>query len=181
MQALATYTKQNQKLEIFYDESPMSPRTDYDHLGTFITKQNNRYTIGEIQVEDIDEKLKEYDIGLILPVFMLDHSVLLLSTRDFNDKWDSGQCGFIFVTKEKLKEEYSVKRIGKKTLATAKSVLESEIKTYSSYINGEVYGYKITKEENNETKDIDSCWGFYSDSDQIFDHIGDKKEDWDQQ
>ena len=181
MEALATYTKQNQKLEIFYDETPMSPRTNFDNLGTIITKQNNRYTIGDIQVNDIDEYLKEYDIGLILPVFMLDHSVLLLSTRDFNDKWDSGQCGFIFVTKEKLKEEYSVKKIGKKTLEKAKSVLESEIKTYSSYVNGEVFGYKITEQKDNETKDIDSCWGFYGDSDQIFDHIENKKEEWTEQ
>lgn len=178
MEALQTYTKGNQTLEIFQDESPMSPRTDYDHMGTIITKQNNRYTIGEIQVEDIDEKLKEYDLGLILPVYMLDHSVLLLSTRDFNDYWDSGQCGFIFVTKEKLREEYSIKRIGKKTLEKAKSVLESEIKTYSSYVNGEVYGFKITEQKNNETIDIDSCWGFFGDYDQIFDHIGNKKEEW---
>jgi len=177
MEAISTYTKGNQTLEIVYDEDPMSPRTDYDHLGTIITKENNRYTIGDIQVNDIDEKLKEYDIGIILPVFMLDHSVLLLSTRDFHDNWDSGQCGFIFVTKEKLKTEYSVKRIGKKTLEKAKDVLESEIKTYSQYINGEVYGFKITEQKNNEPENIDSCYGFYE-IDGIFDHIGDKKEEW---
>ncbi len=181
MEAIATYTKRNQKLEIFQDEDPMSPRTNIDNLGTIITKENNRYTLGDIQVQDIDKELKEHDIGLILPVYMLDHSVLLLSTRDFNDKWDSGQCGFIFVTKEKIKKEYSAKRLGKKILEKVKSVLESEIKIYSSYVNGDVYGYKITEQKNNETIDIDSCWGFYDDFDQIFDHIGDKKEEWTEQ
>jgi len=123
------------------------------------------------------KKLKEYDIGLMLPLFMLDHSSVSLSTRDFNDKWDSGQIGFVFVTKEKLKKEYSVKRIGKITLEKAKRVLEAEIKTYSQYVNGEVFGFKITEQKNNETENIDSCSGFYE-IDEVFDHIGEKKEEW---
>ncbi len=179
MEALATYTKQNQTLEIIYDECAISPR-EWDNLGTIITVNQRNYKLGEIQTDEIDEKLKEYDIGLILPLFMLDHSSVSLSTRDFNDKWDSGQIGYVFVTKEKLKEEYSVKRIGKKTLEKAKRVLESEIKTYGQYVNGEVYGFKITEQKNNETENIDACSGFYE-IDDVFDHIGAKKEEWTEQ
>jgi len=176
MEALATYTKQNQTLEIIYDECAISPR-EWDNLGTIITMNQRNYKLGEIQTDNIDEKLKEYDIGLILPLYFLDHSGVSLSTQDFNDKWDSGQIGYVFVTKEKLKEEYSVKRISKKTLEKAKNVLESEIKTYSQYVNGEVFGFKITEQKNNETENIDACSGFYEIKD-VFDHIGDKKEEW---
>jgi hypothetical protein len=75
-----------------------------------------------------------------------------------HDKWDGGQVGFIYVTKEQLRKEYSVKRITKDILTKAEQVLRAEVKTYDDFLTGQVFGYMIdSKDEEN----IESCWGFY--------------------
>lgn len=39
----------------------------------------------------------------MVPLYLLDHSHLSLSIVDFNDRWDSGQIGFAFLTAETQK------------------------------------------------------------------------------
>ncbi|WP_428323607.1 hypothetical protein [Nitrosopumilus sp.] len=157
----------DQVLEIFYDTNPASPR-EWDNLGTIVTKKNHHYTIGDQQVEDIDEFLQSQGDIVKVPVYMIDHSGISLSTRDFNDPWDSGMIGYIFATKEKIKNEYSVKRITKKTLTKVENIFNGELDTYDQYVNGNVYGFvlsKVSECDHNEEhkKHIDSCWGFYGD------------------
>ena len=36
--------------------------------------------------------------------------------------------------------------------------MESEVKQYSQYLEGDVYGFAIEDPDGN---DMDSCWGFY--------------------
>lgn len=99
---------------------------------------------------------------LVLPVYMYEHSGIALNCGGFSDPWDSGQVGFIYVSYEALRKEYSVKRVGKKTLKTAERVLKQEVKTYSEYVNGEVYGF-IVKDSDDEQIEDGSCWGYYGD------------------
>jgi hypothetical protein len=89
---------------------------------------------------------------------MYDHSGIILSTNPFKCRWDSGQVGWIFVTKEKLRKEFGVRRITKKIKEKAREILAEEVNVYSDYIEGNVFGY-ILKDENGE--ELDSCWGFY--------------------
>ena len=99
-------------LEIEQDESPLNPRTDWDNVTTMICF-HNRYNLGDkhnYKSSDFDswDELKEriileYNVYMIKPLYLFDHSGITISTRDFNDRWDSGMVGFIFIEERKWK------------------------------------------------------------------------------
>jgi len=95
---------------------------------------------------------------VILPLYLYDHSGITISTTPFSCRWDSGQIGFIFISKAKLREEFLVKCISQKHYADAAKNLIGEVGTYDQYLRGDIYGFKITDPEGEE---IDSCWGFF--------------------
>jgi len=111
------------------------------------------------------------DIALALPVFMLDHSGTVYGVpnpiRDYGrlDPFrhlymgmDSGQVGYIFITRSKVQEEYGWKKLTPERLAKLAEYLKTEVETYSDWANGSVYGYVI---EDQAGEEVDSCWGFY--------------------
>jgi hypothetical protein len=157
-------------IEIHTDDSPHDPRDD-DNLGTMVCF-HNRYGLGDEKHgytsddqgswQELADRLVKDGAALILPLYLYDHSGITMSTGKFDCPWDSGQVGFIFVTKAKLLKEYGGKRITKKTIATATRVLEGEVKTYDDYLTGNVYGYRIEDPAGN---DFDSCWGYFGDYD----------------
>lgn len=159
----------NYKIEIIQDESPFSPRED-DNLGTMICFHSG-YNLGEkhdYNHQDYDgwDEMKDAiirneDVGVILPLYLYDHSGITMNTTGFSCHWDSGQVGWIFISKEKMRKEYSMKRVSKKLIERVKGYLEGEVKTYDQYLTGDVYGYRITNTETDE--EVDSCWGFYGD------------------
>ena len=168
MNIVAKFKSGDKFLEIFYDETPQSPREN-DNLGIMVTS-HKQYSLGDTQV-NTEEEYKEAikDAKITLPIFMYDHSGISLSTKrtyPFDDKWDAGQLGVIIVSEEKLKEEYSVKKISKEIIERATKVLESEVAVYNQYVSGDVYGFETFKLEKcdhdtNHKIDEDSCWGFY--------------------
>lgn len=162
-----TETVGKYRIDIIQDTDPESPRT-WDNLGTMVCF-HSKYDLGdkhdydhrdysswEEMKEDI---IKRENVGVILPLFLYDHSGITMNTTGFSCRWDSGQVGFIFISKEKIRKEYGVKRISKKMLDRVKGYLVGEIETYDQYLVGDVYGYRITDTETNE--ELDSCWGFY--------------------
>jgi len=132
-------------IRIDRDDCAESPR-DWHNLGTIIT-----WSKSEPDIQD----------SILLPVYLLGHSGRSVSTTPFNDKWDSGQVGIIYVSRAKVREEYGVKRITKDTAEKVRGVLRSEIEALNQYLNGEVYGYLI---ENGAGEELDSCWGMYGHS-----------------
>lgn len=74
----------------------------------------------------------------ILPVYMYDHSGITISTRPFSCPWDSGQVGFIYVTKE------TCENIGENFNA-AERILKSEIEILDQYFTGDVWHYCISE------------------------------------
>lgn len=106
---------------------------------------------------------KLYDYALLLPLYLYDHSILRISTNSFigraqHAEWDSGQVGFIYVSKEQVKKEWEWEKISKKREQKLYGILESEVKTYDQYLAGDVYRYSVLGEEGEE---IDSCGIFY--------------------
>ena len=99
-----------------------------------------------------------------LPLYLYDHSGITMSTGKFSCPWDSGQVGFIYCSLTKAREEWGEKHnpgiTDEEIRAKAIECLESEVKTYDSFIRGDVVGY-VAKDPDGET--IDSCWGFYPD------------------
>lgn len=93
---------------------------------------------------------------IILPLYLYDHSGISISTSR-TCRWDSGQVGFIYITKEdavrKSGNKYFTKALEEKAIAC----LESEIEAYDVYLRGDVYGCIILNKEGDE---IDSYWGF---------------------
>lgn len=106
---------------------------------------------------------------VILPLYLLDHSGLSISTSDFCNKWDSGQVGWIYMTSKDVIREFG--EINDYTIVKAKHLLESEVELYDYYLRGEVYGYQLY--DLNEEDEIDSCWGFVGEIDEVKDDIKD--------
>ena len=167
--------KDNKVLQIFQDEWTDSPR-EWDNLGTMAIF-HRRYSFGDpvdFSSDDFDSwtEMEDYikkdlNAAVVLPIYMYDHSGITINTTGFNCPWDSGQVGFIYVTKQKLKEEYSVKRITKDVIKKAEKVLLDEVETMDQYITGDVYGYQVIKRSVEDgifvEEILDSCSGFYGD------------------
>lgn len=98
---------------------------------------------------------------IVLPLYLYDHSALAMSTSSFagravHAEWDSGQIGWIYVSKADVREEYGVERITPSVRQQAENQLRREVEIYDAYLRGECYGYELYK--NGELED--SCWGF---------------------
>ena len=172
----------NKTLEIHVDEEPMSPR-EWDNLGTIVAF-HRRYNLGDIHKYNQNDYqnwcdlksdiIKNEKVGVILPLYLYDHSGISISTSPFQCKWDSGQIGFIFASKDTIRKEFGIKRVTKKYIEKVTSILESEIKVYDQYLTGDVYGFVLKVDD----QEVDSCWGFYGDdhnSNGMVDHIQDKE------
>ena len=169
------------------DTDAENPRTGFDNPGKMVC-WHSRYKLGDEQPrQEVDEWLYELadykkdrcdldefpSIGqmikrierhyIILPLYLYDHSGITMNTSGFSCRWDSGQVGFIYLSKAEARNEYK-----RNWVKMAKKYLESEVETYDAYISGEVYGYVIESyyededgEEIVEDDHYDSCWGFY--------------------
>jgi len=153
-------------VKIYQDLEPESPR-EWDNLGLMVAF-HQRYSLGDkdhgYTVEELI-KLIGYrlrtDPIIALPLYLYDHGSVAMSTSrnwPFDCRWDSMQVGYIFVTKDKVRQEYGVKRISPKLREAVEKRLEGEVKDYSDYLSGDVYGYVVEDAAGN---DLDSCWGYY--------------------
>jgi len=176
-------TESGLTLKVVVDSVPSSPRHD-DNLGTMVCF-HNRYILGDVNDYDLNDYsgwkemeqaiIKNENPAILLPLYLYDHSGITIYHTPFSCRWDSVQVGFLFVSKETLRKEYSVKRITKKVKETAMQVLLGELETYDQYIRGYVYGFVLEDAEGDE---IDSCWGFYGDDvtkNGILDNINDEE------
>lgn len=154
-------------LRIFHDDCPDSPR-EWDNIGTMVCF-HNRYKLGDntdYRKEDYNSwgELKQGIIEnegecVILPLYLYDHSGITISTSPFSCPWDSGQIGFIFVSKHKIKEE----GIDEDRVT---DILKGEVETYDQYLTGDVYLYEIYRLRTCDLgciheELVDSCGGFF--------------------
>jgi len=163
-------------INIMHDDSPQNPRTEWDNFATMAC-WHNRYNLGDEQEScdiidwlcdmlDIDEP-REYsdneftrlqslflDKYIAKNLFLYEHGGITMSTGSFSCHYDSGQVGFIYVSKEKVRNEYGWKRITKERKQQVLDLLESEVNVYDHYLTGEVFGFDC---------EIDSCWGYFGD------------------
>ena len=150
--------KDGYTLTIYYDETPDSPR-NWGNIGKlYISRPPRGYTLS-----DKDANEEEFKAAPVkLPVYILDHSGLAISTSRFGDPWDSWQAGYIYVTAETLKFEYLDNGYTmQEAMEAARECLKGEIELFNDYVQGNVYGYEITDESGVL---LDSCWGYYGDS-----------------
>lgn len=169
-------------IEIIPDDYPESPR-EWDNLGTMYYRHRD-YILGDEKIPEsyfsdelggtiyIDsagtfaEWIEETEgkIAVMLPLYVYEHGGITINTGGYSCHWDSGQVGWIVVTKEQLRKEYNVKRITKKLLKIAEDILENEVSIFDQYLTGNIYGFRVT---DNQGQEIDSCWGFYGEDSAI--------------
>lgn len=155
------------KMEIFNNLDPTNPR-DFDNLGTMVCF-HNRYHLGdttELNSSDFSnwDELETYlykteEALIAIPIFLYNHSSLAINTTGFSCPWDSGQIGFIYVSKTIIKNEYNCKRISRKLNDKVKQILCSEVDLYNDYLGGNVYGFSVTDKIRKE--EVISHYNFY--------------------
>lgn len=154
----------NRIFKIVQDDSAESPRK-WDNLGT-IYHWHSRSVLGDIDLSGNDHiKASDYvnEGDVMLPIYCYEHGCIQLSTEPFSCPWDSGQVGFIVISKEKMISEYSQDYDVEKI----KGYLRNEIETFNQFLGGDVYGYQLIQENkcdhcnNVEQEEIDSCYGFF--------------------
>ena len=144
------------KLTVKQEENTdcFNPR-DWGNLGVMLCK-HRRYALGDkhkIDVADCngwDEVKEKIMNAVILPLYLYDHSGITISTKPFNDVFDSRQVGFIYAARNS--EGLTVEQITDN--------LEGEVDLYDKYLRGEVYCYTITNQITNEM--VAECGGFFS-------------------
>jgi len=161
-------------IEVVEEQYPESPR-NWDNLGTMVCFTRS-YNLGDDHnyrrddygswTELKNDIIKNENVGVILPLYLYDHSGITMNTTGFSCVWDSGQVGFIFISKEKMLKEYGGKIVTKKLKERVEKYLVGEVETYDQYLRGEVYGYKIYEvitcsEGHEHLTEKDSCWGYY--------------------
>jgi hypothetical protein len=172
------------KVEVIQDESPSSPRED-DNFGKMICF-HRRYDLGDehdYKSNDYDgwEELKEqiekdYNVGVILPLYLYDHSGITMNTTGFGCQWDSGQVGWIFCTKEDMESNF-MKLSGQDLIERSEVLLKGEVETYDQYLTGDVYGYRVSEvktcsEGHEHEEELDSCWGYYGQENCMLEGVG---------
>lgn len=154
-------------MKIKQDKFASSPR-DWDNLGTFVM-WHRRYNFGDIDPspESPQEFLRELGDVIILPVYGYDHGIMTISTQVekfwWHYAWDGRQLGWIYVSKDKIRDEYGWKRLTKQRQAKVEKILRQEIETLDQYLRGDVWGFIIYDDETDEI--LDSCWGFIGQDD----------------
>lgn len=108
-----------------------------------------------------------------LPLYLLDHSGLSMSTSSFGCPWDSGQVGWIYCSLEKAAESQCLTREPRYTWDTrvsggvtlrqrAVELMRSEVQTYDAFLKGEVVRYAV---QSASGEVVESVGGFYSEDD----------------
>lgn len=154
-------------IRIEQDEDAENPR-QWDNMGTMIAF-HGRYDLGDKDHgynakdyngwDDFREALEKANPkGIVLPLYLFDHSGITMNTTGFHCPWDSGQVGFIVASADKIRECFVTKRITNKVRQRAHEVLIGEVETFDQYIRGDVYGFVVEDDDGNVT---DSCWGFF--------------------
>lgn len=163
------YKLDDWKIEIETDSDSDNPR-NWSNLGEFCVSNRSKYLENEsdFDLESLDlKRLRKTHI--ILPVSVYDHSGVSIYIGGKCDRWDSGQIGWYIVSKEKIKQEFNVKRISPKLRERVTEYLENEVKTFNQWLNNEVYCFTLYHNGEEE----DSCGGFY-DIEDIYEYLPDE-------
>ena len=176
-------TKGNKTLRIFADESPMNPR-EWDNLSKMICF-HSRYSLGD--KHDYSSKdytswdamkqgilKKEKDVAVILPLYLYDHSGITMKTTPFGCRWDSGQVGFVIVTRKAIRDNWMKKRVTKELIKRAEELALGEVNTYDQYISGDTYRFEYLVD--GEVKDsVGEFYGSNYQENGILDYIEDNE------
>lgn len=153
-------------VKVVHDDTGAESPREWSTLGTFFGFHRNYMSPDDAPDSDPEtaRRIAQSRDNICLPVWLYDHSgtcYRAAETNPFHCPWDSGLFGFIYVSKADARKEYGVKRITAAKRAEIVEHLKAEVKEYSAWANGEVYGFVV---EDSDGETLDSCWGFIGDS-----------------
>lgn len=172
------------RVRIIQDTDAEPPTCDEDNGYVYIVTTDNREFVRHPQIlsfgkvtaelfrETDDEEMTQMQWEIkekfeVYPLYAYIHSGIALSLErvgQFSCPWDSGQIGFVLVSKEPgiFKDD---------TEGTRLEVAQGMVESWNQYFQGDVWGYVIERPLNDEADPdddddwelVDSCWGFYGD------------------
>ena len=156
----------NFTLRIDYENYPENPR-EWDNFTKMICF-HRKYRLGDKHYynhsdynnweEMKKDIIKNENVGVILPLYLYDHSGITISTTPFSCNFDSGQIGFIYVTRETIFENIKgYKILTKKLKQIVTERLLNELKCYDQYLTGEIYSFEILRDNER----LEYCGGYY--------------------
>ena len=179
-------------LRIYPDMDPESPR-EWDNVGTIFMTGMEKYSFNETSGGGDWLGFIEHEVTGVCAYTNIEDKMCALFDRDEGEYWQvierlfdeffvwlplyynghklclrDEEEGMIFVSRADLEKEGL-------TEERALEVLKGEIETLNQYLSGEVYGFRLmANEDDDELDDIDSCWGFYGEdiyTNGITDHV----------
>jgi|LakMenE18May11ns_1017448.scaffolds.fasta_scaffold9946187_10 hypothetical protein len=138
-------------IQVYKEDDFFNPR-EWDNR-TKMVCFHGRYELGDKHEFRSPESLEEFLTAnkanlYVLPLYLYDHGGITISTTPFNCRFDSGQVGFIYITKEKALDE---------GIHDPFKTMKQEVETYNDYLVGNCYGYSIYDEQGEY---LDSCGGY---------------------
>ena len=101
-------------------------------------------------------QLKKSDIAIAYPITKHEHGDISL-TLGFKEGWDYEVVGFVYATKQQVREWYGVSRLSKSILERAENCIQTELDTLSVWLNGKGYGYRVCDVEYNDLGYTEDC------------------------
>jgi len=170
--ALETIEKGDLKACVYYDNDGDNNPRDWDNLGVIVGFHRD-FGLQEVKGEVFRTPEDfhawwgaEHRGGVCLRVYAYIHSGITIKTGEsnpFSCDWDSCQVGYVFITGDRIRKEFGVKRITEKTRERARRALVSEVETLDCYLRGEVYCYTV---EDQDGDILESCGGYVGDREQ---------------
>ena len=116
--------------------------------------------------DDVESELIKRGALEILPVYMYDHSGITINTTGYGGPFDSGQIGFVYVTRASLELCMGWERITAVRRIKIKETLLQDVAHYDSFLRGAVYNWVLevqTCEKCDTWQHEDSCCEFIGD------------------
>lgn len=160
---IKTIPYKGKTIEVYQDLDCQSPE-EWGDDNLFLVNYHRDFEVrrDEIITEDDvrswyqGEKIEQSKQYHIFQLSMLSHSGVWLSLNSSfacdAGGWDTSRVGVVLVSKKEAKTK-------EKAVKLADGLIES----WNDCLSGNVYGYIITGIEDSKT--LDSCWGFYGDYD----------------
>jgi hypothetical protein len=165
MEALETHEYKDRILKIYHDQHP-TPPNEWDGEATLVI-WSREYSLDEdgyIAYGDPEDFIEwaAKSKAFFLPVYAYSHGGLTISTSPYSCQWDSGPIGFIYITREQIKDwGHDWKYFTKGRKQQIKEWLEATVKVWDQYLTGDVYGFELVESAEECEEEIDSCWGIY--------------------
>ena len=84
-----------------------------------------------------------YESAALMPVYLLDHSGITVSTTPFNDPWDSGLAGWAWVREDEVRSCAEMKggypEYRGEALRCLRTYIEDAVDTYDSWLAGDIW------------------------------------------